>query len=173
MDLRTDGAGDRTVPELAAGSPPATGSLHHDRLGVAPIGQRALARLVDFAIGLLLFGGLVAWVTTAAGPSPDGTGVVFVAIAATFLVYLVYEVVFVAVWGRTLGKALMGIKVVRDRDGVRPGLWRSFLRNLVPTLLLIGFFPLYPLPYIVATIVPDHRWPHDRLAGTRVVVRGL
>lgn len=94
-----------------------------------------------------------------------------VAVVATFLVYVLHEVVLVALWGRTLGKQVMGLEVVRVDDGGRPGLRRSFLRNLVPTLLLVGFFPLYPLPYVAAAIAKDHRWPHDRLAGTRVVVR--
>ena len=92
------------------------------------------------------------------------------AIGVTFLVYLIYEVALVAVWGRTLGKHLMGLQIV-SVDGRRPGLRRSFLRNLVPTLLLVGFFPLYPLPYALAAVAKDHRGPHDRLAGTRVVSR--
>jgi uncharacterized RDD family membrane protein YckC len=126
---------------------------------------------VDFAVGVVLFVGLVVTVSAAAGPSPDGTGVMLVAIVATFLVYLLYEVVLVAVWGRTLGKQMMGLEVVRADDDGRPGLWRSFLRNLVPTVLLVAFFPLYPVPYVAAAVAKDHRWPHDRLAGTRVVVR--
>lgn len=95
-----------------------------------------------------------------------------VSIVVAFLTYLLYEVVLVGVWGHTLGKQVKGLKVVRIDTGDPPGLWRSFLRNLVPTISLV-FFPLYPLPYIAAAIAKDHRWPHDRLAGTRVVVHSL
>lgn len=38
-----------------------------------------------------------------------------VAIVATFLVYLLYDVVLVAVWGRMLGKHVMGLEVVLAR----------------------------------------------------------
>lgn len=137
----------------------------------APVARRACARLIDFAVGVVLFVRLVVTVSAAAGPSPDGTGVMLVAIIVTFLAYLVYEVFLVAVWGATLGKQVTGLEVVRVDDGGRPGLRRSFLRSLAPTLLSVGFFPLYPLPYVAAAIAKDHRWPHDRLAGTRVVAR--
>lgn len=156
----------------AAGFPPheAVGGPHI-AYAPAPVTRRAAARLIDFFFGVALFVGLVVAVSAAAGPSPDGTGVMIVAIVATFLAYLLYEVVPVALLGRTLGKQLIGLEVVRVDDGRRPGFGRAFLRNLVPTLLLVGFFPLYPLPYVVAAFAKDHRWPHDRLAGTRVVVR--
>lgn len=159
-----------TGRDVDAGAPP-TAVAGGDSFADAPIGRRAIARLVDFGLGLAVFIGLVITVSAASGPSPDGTGIMLVALVATFLIYLLYEVVTVALWGRTLGKQLMGLEVVRADDGGRPGLRRSFLRNLVPTLLLVGFFPLYPLPYLVAAIVKDHRWPNDRLAGTRVVAR--
>lgn len=136
-----------------------------------PVARRAVARLIDFATGVAMFFGLMLVLALAAGRPGDGTGVLLVSVAATFVAYLLYEVILVAVWGRTLGKQLMGLEVVRDRDGGRPGFGRSLLRNLVPTLLLVGFFPLYPLPYVLATVIGDHRWPHDRLAGTRVVLR--
>lgn len=137
----------------------------------APVARRAVARLIDFTLGGVAFVGLTFVVALNAGRPADGTGVMLVAIGVTFLVVFVYEVVLVAVWGRTLGKQLMGLVIVRAVDGGRPGLVRALLRNLLPTVLLIGFFPLYPLPYLVAAVFGDHRWPHDRLAGTRVVAR--
>lgn len=156
--------------DVAAGAPPSTEWRAHGPLADGPLGKRAAARLVDFAIGVALLVAMVVAVSTAAGPSPDGTGVMLVSIVCTFFVYLSYEVLLVGFLGRTLGKQLMGLEVVRVGDGGRPGLRRSFLRHLLPMLLLVGFFPLYPLPYIAAAMAKDHRWPHDRLAGTRVVV---
>lgn len=155
--------------DVAGGSPPST----EWRVGPAadaPLGMRAAARLLDFAVGVALLVAMVVAVGTAAGPSPDGTGVMLVSIVCTFFVYLPYEVLLVGLLGRTLGKQVMGLEVIRVGDGERPGIRRSFLRNLLPMLLLVGFFPLYPLPYLAAAMAKDHRWPHDRLAGTRVVV---
>lgn len=148
-----------------AAVPPINDAVH------TPVARRAVARVIDFAAGVAMFFGLMLLLALAAGRPDDGTGVLLVSVAVTFVAYLLYEVIFVAVWGRTLGKQVMGLEVVRDRDGGRPGFGRSLLRNLVPTLLLVGFFPLYPLPYVLAAVIGDHRWPHDRLAGTRVVVR--
>lgn len=159
------------MTDVAAASPPTRGSSEHGAVSDAPIAKRAAARLLDFAVGVAVFVALVVVIGAAVGPSPDGTGVVVVAIVAAFLVYVLYEVILVGVWGRTLGKQLLGLQVIGDRDGGRPGLRRALLRNLVPTLVLIGFFPLYPVPYLLAAVAKDHRWPNDRLAGTRVVSR--
>lgn len=93
------------------------------------------------------------------------------AAAFTLVAYWLYEVVPVALWSRTLGKQMAGLAVVRADDGGRPSLRRCFLRSLVPMLLLIGFFPLYPVPFVAAALMEGRRGPHDQLAGTRVVVR--
>lgn len=153
---------------VAAGSPPVQPA---DGRGVVPgpVGRRAVARLVDFALGVAIFSVALWLVAAVSGPSPDGTGIVLVSIALTFVAYWLYEVVLVAVWGRTLGKHLMRLEIICERDGGRPGVKRSMLRNLAPTVALI--FLLYPLPYLAAAIAKDHRWPHDLLGGTRVVVR--
>jgi uncharacterized RDD family membrane protein YckC len=142
-----------------------------DRHGRPPVAvvRRAVARLTDFAVGIATFFGLILVFQMSPGSPVDGTGAFLVASSVTFILYLLYEVGCVAVWGQTLGKWLTGLAVVRHSDGGKPGLVRAFLRNLVPTALLIGFFPLYPLPYVLAAVVGDHRWPHDRLAGTAVV----
>jgi uncharacterized RDD family membrane protein YckC len=158
-----------------AAVPPAERSVDRGSAADAPIGRRAVARLVDFNLGIVLFVALVVAlvvaVGAAAGPSPDGTGGMLVAIVGTFLVYLLYEVVLIGAWGRTVGKQVLGLEVIRAADGRRPGLWRAFLRNLVPTVVLVAFFPLYPLTYAAAAITADHSGLNDRLAGTRVVVR--
>lgn len=159
------------MTDVAAAVPPSARRVDHGSLPEAPMGKRAAARLFDFALGVVLFVGMVVTVSAAAGPSPDGTGVMLASIVATFVVYLLYEVVAVALWGRTLGKHLMGLEVVRVSDGGRPGLWRAFVRNLPPSVALVAFFPLYPLPFAAAFIAADHRGPNDRLAGTRVVRR--
>lgn len=93
------------------------------------------------------------------------------AIASGVIAYLVYEAVMVGLWGATLGKRIVGVEVVSSRDGGRPGFKRSMLRTMVPAVLLVGLPVLYPLPYVLAAAAKDQRGPHDRLAGTRVVVR--
>ena len=133
----------------------------------APLGRRALARLIDFALGLIAFAALLA--SGEAEPSrPSGTGIVLVAMTFTFVMSWVYEVVPVAIWGQTFGKLVMGIRVVVVDDG-RPGFLRALRRSLLPMVVLAAFFPLYPVVFIAAGFFHDHRGPHDRLAGTSVV----
>lgn len=90
-----------------------------------------------------------------------------VALDVTFVLCLLHELLGVAFWGRTLGKQVLGLRVVPAEGAGRPGLWAAARRLLIPTALLI--FLLYPLPFLVAAVTPGHRWPHDSLAGTRVV----
>jgi uncharacterized RDD family membrane protein YckC len=153
------------VSSAVAGSTPA-----------APLGRRAVARLIDFSIGVAMFvgawsafGAIAANSARDSALDVDGTGPFLVAVVLTFLLYLVYEVVMVAIFGRTLGKLAVGVRVVRVADGRRPGLIRSFLRNLTPTVVLVVFFPIYPLSWMIE-LLGDHRWPNDRLARTRVVL---
>jgi uncharacterized RDD family membrane protein YckC len=75
----------------------------------------------------------------------------------------VTEVVPVAVWGATLGKAVLGLRVVGP-DGAPPGPMRSFARWVV----LFGALGIPSFGWVVAVVVAVTRL-HDRLAGTTVV----
>ena len=48
---------------------------------------------------------------------------------------VVYEVVLIALAGKTIGKVALGIKVVRLDDGDRPGWWSSIRRWSLPVAL--------------------------------------
>ena len=72
---------------------------------------------------------------------------------------IAHEVVCTAVWGRTLGKRLQGIKVVRVEDGTVPGLSRA-LRRFGWEMIVIPLGVLFR---------EDRRGYHDRRAGTAVV----
>jgi uncharacterized RDD family membrane protein YckC len=50
---------------------------------------------------------------------------VFVLLFCVF--YFAYVTVLEGFWGRTLGKALSGIEVIREEDGGVPGPWRAAL----------------------------------------------
>ncbi len=89
-------------------------------------------------------------------------------------VVLLADTVPVAIWGRTLGKAMLGLRVVRAEAVDRaPGLLRAVLR----TVLVFGVLVLPPVvgvPVFLALVVsvvadPGGRGLHDRLAGTLVV----
>jgi uncharacterized RDD family membrane protein YckC len=69
-------------------------------------------------------------------------------------------------YGRTIGKALVSIRVVSD-DGTPPSLWSALVRNVAR---LVDWLPLLYAVGIVAVLVSDSSGRiGDRLGGTAVV----
>ena len=169
-------------------------------LALAPLGMRLLARLIDIAAVLVLNVILTSylvyqWVketapywkaawhasqtgTISSGPTMSSRGsqllwVITILIMAT---WIAYEVPTTGNSGQTLGKRIMGIRVVPLEGMHRLGYWRAFRRWTalgLPVLLwtcLIGFVfqfidclsPLFNRPLRMAL--------HDRSAGTVVVL---
>ena len=76
-----------------------------------------------------------------------------------------YYVVGTTVWGRTLGKAVLGIRVVGP-DGTPPGIRRTLVREtlgkfLSAIFLMIGFLMAAGKQKLAL---------HDRISGTRVEI---
>lgn len=89
---------------------------------------------------------------------------------ASIVIWLLYYVVLVGRTGRTPGKALVGVKVVRETDETQPpGMGRAFIRQLV---WLADSFP-YLIPgltgFIVAMTNPKRKRIGDMAAGTVVI----
>ncbi len=146
----------------------------------APRGRRIGARVVDLVVagwvlafvaieidGRLLSGDFLAQRPLEA-VTPDGMRLAVI----TALVLLVLEVLPTAFWGRTPGKAMLGVRCVDvDTDGP-PGMVRSVLRGLLLHAWVAIPVAGWVLPAaIAATVVavPSGRGVHDRMAGTRVV----
>lgn len=130
-------------------------------LTLAGVGSRFIAGTADVAIqGLVLVA--LALILRSAG----GAGVA-VLISASFALIFFYHVLFeVLAGGRTPGKRLTGLRVVRS--GGRPvGLTASALRNV---LRLIDFVPtLYALGVTVMFVSSRNQRLGDLAAGTFVV----
>ena len=95
------------------------------------------------------------WLTTAI---PVAVGVII------GILPLTYFFITVAVTGRTVGKALMGIRVVA-KDGRRLPVVRSLLRTIA---YLISLVPLFA-GFLWVLVDSDRRGWHDHIAGSRVV----
>ncbi len=133
--------------------------------------QRLVARLVD----TLIVGVPLATIVTAL--FSRHTAQTVVAPVAFAAVYLVYEAVQVALWGRTVGKWLTGIAIV-SADGERLRVSQALVRSViyalppaarpVPVLNVIaGFFWVAEVGLLYEGA---HRQAlHDRAAGTLVV----
>lgn len=147
----------------------------------ASLGRRILASLVDGAVIFLSFAvavtmGAVAFGWQALQPQVArgfdsvvdglifGHGLVLLLAGLLFVLGATYATISHAMGGATLGKALLGLRVV-TQDGESPrwsdSAWRSFLSSSSLCLAGLG---------IAATIVdPERIALHDRLIGTRVV----
>ena len=98
------------------------------------------------------------------------TGEQTVIAAAVMVALFIYFTVLEGAWGTTLGKRVLGLKVVREA-GTGPCGWRpSLVRNAfkVATLLLMPFGLLVPLVSMAIDPVL-HRRVGDRVAHTLVV----
>ena len=96
----------------------------------AGVGSRGVALLIDMAAQFLV---LVAWlwVISEIGASADDAAVEAIVLTLFVATVLGYPVGFETLWrGRTLGKAAMGLRVVRD-DGGPIRFRHAFVRGLV------------------------------------------
>ncbi len=121
--------------------------------------RRAAALLVDGTIAGVLFGLIFA-----------ATTLMFVRFSlvagwALPVVYLGYYVAFEGVYGRTPGKRLLGLVVVR-RDGSACDLRAAAIRNV---LRVVDGAVFYLVGAVVAVLTGDDRRIGDHVAGTAVV----
>lgn len=93
--------------------------------------------------------------------------------AAQVVLAILYDTLGVAIWGRTLGKLVLGLRVVRFVDGERPDLARSLQRTLLPNLagaIPVPFAPAFEAAVYLSSMGDQlGRGWHDRSAGTLVV----
>ena len=141
---------------------------------LAPVWQRAIARLVDVFIVFNVAGFLAFLVVRpAAGDERLLTTLTFAGVF--WVIAAAYEAGMVAWRGQTLGKMLLRLRIVRRTDGGRPTPGEALVRYAVPTVWLLLPLPLIgQLLWIVVYLsaIPNERrqgW-HDRAASTLVVV---
>jgi uncharacterized RDD family membrane protein YckC len=133
--------------------------------------QRLVARLVD----TLIVGVPIA--TAATEIFSRETAQTVVAPLAFAVVYLVYEVVQLVLWGRTVGKRLTGVRVI-SADGARLRPSQALVRSAIyalppaarPVPVLNVIAGIFWLAEIGLLFEGGHRQAlHDRAAGTLVI----
>lgn len=146
--------------------------------------MRFVARLLD---GVLVEAPFLGWAFAADYVRSVGGEVQLVApgwfLVLSTLVPVVYEWAAVAAFGRTIGKAVMGLRVARVTDEAKPNAQQAAFRILVPT---VPEFVLLAVPdaesmlsfllsvagqyvYLTSLFHPLGRGLHDRAAGTVVL----
>jgi uncharacterized RDD family membrane protein YckC len=128
------------------------------------LGSRFAATLVDLTLKFLLIGAV--WVVLVLTLS-NSLGLAVGSIVS-FLLYFGYDVAFeVLGGGRTPGKRLAGLRVLRD-DGRPVDLLSSCIRNVIR---LVDGLPLLYLPAMVSILVTRDNQRLGDLAARTVVVR--
>jgi len=136
--------------------------------GVSPLRPagfwiRAVALLLDTIVVVLVQASLGALAPLAGAPDLDGAGPQAPVALFTWLFTAVYFTVLHVVAGQTIGKSLVGIRVV-GIDGA--------LLTVGPALLryLAGYLSALPLGlgFLMAGLRRDKRALHDLIAGSRV-----
>jgi len=141
---------------------------------LASRGLRLGAVLLDnlAVLAALLPGGL-ALVAAADSYGDDGMGGALVLLVFGFVGVLGVQIYLLAQKGQTIGKRMVGIRIVDHSTGDLAGAGRilglrEFLRGLVSGIPYIGW--LLILIDILAIFGEDHRCIHDYIARTTVVV---
>ncbi|MEU1225178.1 RDD family protein [Streptomyces sp. NPDC005828] len=95
----------------------------------------------------------------------------FAALFLLFIATMLYEWLMVAFVGATLGKMALGLRVVKENTGGKPGLGGGFIRWIIPMVGAIvcgiGQLVVFLSPFFDST-GKTQGW-HDRAAGTLVI----
>jgi len=112
----------------------------------ASLGQRGIALLIDsFLIGIVMMG---LFTVVLAGALSSGNAGIVALLPVIGIAGSLYWVVFEGLWGTTIGKKVIGLRVV-DEQGNVPGIVKSLIRNVLrivdalPTLYIIGMLLVY------------------------------
>jgi uncharacterized RDD family membrane protein YckC len=136
-------------------------------LEVHVTGRRVLSTIVD---GIVL--GVVFWVmsllfgSASASGGQVGASLSGLASLVFFIVSIAYFIVLEGYLGQTLGKMLLGMKVVREDTGEVPGLWAATIRTVMR--IIDGLF-VYLVAFISVLASRKNQRLGDMLAHTLVV----
>ncbi|HOI39257.1 MAG TPA: RDD family protein [Methanobacterium sp.] len=142
------------------------------KVNYASTAQKTIAFLIDFLLISFIFGiVLVAIILTQTINNYGSVNEVILALIWIILDVIIFFIYFILLekHGQTIGKIIMGIKVVRDSNHNPISYQQSLVRNL---LLIVDLFP-YPLPGLLAIIFSAKSSKKQRIgdlvAGTLVL----
>jgi uncharacterized RDD family membrane protein YckC len=139
-------------------------------LNVHVTGRRVVATLIDGLILGFIYSAFRGF--SGAPPAGNDTGVLDYAGlnagtgAGWFVVAALYYILLEGFFGRTVGKWVTGIKVIKEATGEVPGVGNAFLRTILR--LIDGFFS-YLVGFIVVINSSRRRRLGDMAANTLVV----
>jgi len=135
---------------------------------LASLAARAVAAVIDlvpcFAAVIVLFPAVVSKVGFDYWPGRSGSWSAMLPGTLVIVLFVGHTVVAEAIWGQSLGKRLVGVRVV-DMAGQRPRLWQVLGRNVLKALDLI-----VPPLLVMLVISPLRQRLGDLVTETLVAV---
>jgi uncharacterized RDD family membrane protein YckC len=86
-----------------------------------------------------------------------------------FLLLMVYTIYLLSVKGQTLGKKMLGIRIVNNLDDSNAGFVRAFLLRGIVNAIPGAIIPFYGVIEVLFIFGAERRCIHDFIAGTRVI----
>lgn len=140
--------------------------LAREELQIAPLWKRFVAFVIDeLLISMIIIG--IAWEAISQN-SQDTEVILKIVSDYTFSmlgIALVYHWLFVKLYGATIGKMVVRIKVIEVALLDNPSVMQSFLRSLIRLLSII----LTYIPFIFILSSKIYQGLHDRIANTIVI----
>lgn len=140
--------------------------IYREHIEIAKISHRFFAFLIDnFLVTLAFY--LIFWEEMSSLPDSYVAMVEFLKGKVLYLVGLefVYEVVFLSLYGATLGKMLFKIKVISLDMLDRPNLLYALIRTMCKILGKVFFY----MPFFLVFFSPIAQALHDILGKTIVI----
>ena len=139
--------------------------LHRERLTLASINKRSIAFFIDEMIISILFYIIYADSFAKAGSLESVIELTNILFLQVILLKIIYHTFFVWMYGATVGKILLKIKVVSLDELDNPNLMSSFIRAVVR---IVSEFLLY-LGFLWAFFDKARQAWHDKAAKTVVI----
>ncbi len=142
-------------------------------INYAGLGRRFVALITDFLLLSIIFFPVTrmvkgVWIMSAGDHLWDYGWLISDPLCLTFLLIIfLYFVLLEGATGATLGKRLLGLRVV-GTDGQCPGIKRALIRNLLRAVDALPAFSILGAVLILRS--PERARLGDRIAGTRVVL---
>jgi uncharacterized RDD family membrane protein YckC len=147
-------------------------------LELASLGERLGAAFIEGGVFLLaalplIIATVMAEVASNNGESAETPNVALLGLGIILVLGLaIYQLVMLATRGQSIGKRILGIRIVTHPDGSNPGgvktiIMRGFLPGILSNIPLLGL--LFSITNICFIFREDRRCIHDLIAGTQVV----
>jgi uncharacterized RDD family membrane protein YckC len=140
-------------------------TLKREGMHLSSYNKRAIAFMVDDMLISTMFA-IIFWERFKSLTDPESL-ILFVNSLFIYIIIVktIYQTIFIAMYGQTLGKMLMKIKVINRDYFDQPNWFESFQRAGMRALSEVVFY----IGFIAANFTPLRQTWHDKFAKTLVV----